>query len=119
MKDRGYNSDFVRNLTPFIGTAAALIITPVVSLLTGHGGHGAGNVWRAFGTKDPGAENDTFHLIPVSARGRLGMGLVVLGALTFVVGVFSAWWAMPTASPMAVGGMLTVFVGGALRAWSE
>lgn len=119
LKHYHYSDDFVRNLTPFVGTAAALIITPVVSWLTGHGDHDASKVWRAFATKDPGADNDTFHLIPVSARGRLGLGLVVLGALTFVIGVFSAWWALPTATPMAVGGMLTVFAGGALRAWSE
>lgn len=119
MKNHGYNADFVRNLTPFIGTAAALIITPVVTLLTGRANHDAGQVWRAFATKDPGTEHDTFHLIPVSGRGRLGLGLVVLGVLSFLIGIFSGHWAVPTATPMAVGGMLTVFVGGALRAWSE
>ena len=109
----------VRNIVPFISSLTALIVTPMVSLLTAPSRRDMNQLWRAFSarTTDRG-EEDTFHLIPRSLAGRAGLITVLIGMAVWATGVVSEAWAFPAATPLAVGGMLAVFAGGLLRVCS-
>jgi len=109
----------VRNIVPFISSGAALIITPIVSLLTARSTHSTAHIWDAFKVQDHGDDEDTFHVIPVSTAGRLGLAAVLGGFCVFACGIVSAHWAIPAASYLAIGGMLAVFAGGLVRVYSE
>jgi SSS family solute:Na+ symporter len=113
----------IRSIVPLISSATALLVTPLVSLVTPSGHGGDGRIWTSFrgtGTIDGAAiEADTFGLIPSSIAGRLGVGLVLSGFATFLVGVISASWHNPQSAMLAVGGMLVVFVGGLLRVYNQ
>jgi solute:Na+ symporter, SSS family len=112
----------IRSIVPLISSATALVVTPLVTLLTPSGNGGDRRIWASFqsaGTADAAVEADTFGLIPTSVVGRAGLGLVLLGFATFVAGIVSASWHNPQAAAMAVGGMLTVFAGGLLRVYNQ
>jgi SSS family solute:Na+ symporter len=109
----------VRNIVPFISSLTALVVTPLVSLASGRSSHDSRSVWSAFTADGTGEDKDTFHIVPVSARGRIGLTMVFVGFVTFAIGVVSAAWGSPYAGLMAVGGMLCVFAGGLLRVYSE
>jgi len=112
--------DLVRNLMPIISSSVALVVTPVVSVLTARHTHDTNHIWDAFAARDTDSgEVDTFHVIPTSLAGRVGMILVVVGFGTFVAGGVSVPLGFHYASPLAVGGMLAVFVGGLIRVYSE
>jgi len=112
--------DVVRNLMPIISSSVALIVTPIVSILTARHTHETDHIWEAFVAKPSSTgESDTFHLIPQSFPGRVGMTLVVLGFVTFMAGVLSVPLGFHNPSTFAVGGMMAVFVGGLLRVYSE
>jgi SSS family solute:Na+ symporter len=109
---------------PLVGAATALVVTPVVSLLTpNRRREQAEQIWltrQAAGDSDEhGEERDTFHLIPTSLVGRAGIVVVLVGFVVFAVGVLSAMGASPLAAPLAVGGMLAVLLGGLVRVYSE
>jgi hypothetical protein len=89
--------------------------------------NGRDRIWKAAdveGDVGPDAhpvdgERDTFHLIPRSVPGRVGMALAVIGFLCFLAGVTSGIWAWSAASAMAVAGMISVFIGGLVRVYAE
>jgi hypothetical protein len=110
----------VRNIVPFISTAAALVITPAVSLLTAPGRRDMNSLWTSFRAHtDAAGEIDTFHLIPTSLCGRIGVAVIAIGFVAFAVGIVSAHWAFAGAATMAISGMLAVLAGGLLRAFSD
>jgi SSS family solute:Na+ symporter len=107
----------VRNIVPFVSSGAALLVTPIVSLMTGRDRHQ--KVWN---TIQPGhdAESDvSFDVIPSSFVGRLAVATVIVGFVIFIVGIVSAHWETSFATPMALAGMLAVFAGGILRLAAE
>jgi Na+/proline symporter len=125
---------WLRSIAPISSTLTALVVTPIVSLLTPPNRRGsAEQIWtayRATGTSGARAEandteaqaearTDTFHLIPASLPGRIGAVLALAGFLVFLFGVCSAAWRSPLAGELAIGGMITVFVGGLMRVYTE
>ena len=116
------------SIAPIISTATALIVTPIAALLFKPNVNDASaQIWKAAdveGDVGPDAgpidgERDTFHLVPRSFRGRVGMALAIFGFLMFLAGVTSGIWAWSAASAVAVMGMLAVFAGGLVRVYSE
>ncbi|MDH7480831.1 MAG: sodium:solute symporter family protein [Armatimonadota bacterium] len=109
----------LRNIAPFVSSGTALIVTPIVSLLTKPvQSEGSVRIWTYF-RKSADDEKDIFLLIPNSFRGKIGLSLVIVGFLAFLFGAISASWGFSLATVMAVGGMCVLFVGGVLRVWSE
>ncbi len=115
------NASSVRNIVPIISSLTALIVTPIVSLATRAGNGGDIRIWDAFrvGAADVDGNADTFHVIPTSLAGRLGISLALLGFAGFISGVLSARWQATFAAQLAIGGMLVVFLGGLLRVYTE
>jgi SSS family solute:Na+ symporter len=108
----------LRNLAPIVSSGAALIITPIVSLLFAPPRHLAtvsATVAAAAALNDE--EVDDFHLIPKSLAGRLGAAVVVVGFVVFLGAVISAAWRWPLASPVAVISMLAIVLGGLVRVY--
>jgi SSS family solute:Na+ symporter len=106
------------SISPFISSSAAIVLTVLVTLVTKQTGDRANDIWKSF-TACGKDKTDTFHLVPRSAAGKLGLSLLSLGFAGFVVGVISASRALPMASTLALGGMTVVFAGGILRVYSE
>ena len=130
---KGY-STWVRALAPITSSVTALIVTPIVSLLTPPNRRpSAEQIWGAYSAgldaQQPGqarsaeaaaeAVDDTFHLVPRSFVGRAAALVVLGGFAVFLFGVLSAAWASPLAGELAIGGMLAVFLGGFVRVYSE
>jgi SSS family solute:Na+ symporter len=115
----------VRRLVPLISTATALVVTPVVSLLTPPPSRGlVHKPVRAAADGGGGEtshheEHDDFHLVPVTFIGRLGLGMVGIGVIIFFGGVLSAPLGFDRSGTVAVGGMLLVLAGGLIRAYSR
>jgi SSS family solute:Na+ symporter len=125
---------WLRSIAPISSTLTALIVTPIVSLLTPpNRRESAEQIWRAYraGEASHGqhdahdaeavaeAKADTFHLIPTSLMGRAGAVIALVAFAVFLFGVISAAWASPLAGEMAIGGMIAVFVGGLMRVYSD
>ncbi|HWB53256.1 MAG TPA: sodium:solute symporter family protein, partial [Tepidisphaeraceae bacterium] len=84
----GPHSTEVRSIVPFVSAGAALIITPVVSLLTGKGPR-----QRMWDTLEANAEEEeAFHIIPRTFTGRLALAIVIAGVSIFCGGIVSAHW---------------------------
>jgi hypothetical protein len=125
---------WLRSIAPISSTLTALIVTPLVSLLTPPNHRAsAGQIWLAYRaggvSRQPGdthaadaaleATADTFHLIPTSFVGRAGAVIALAGLVVFLAGVCSAAGAFPLAGELAIGGMIAVFVGGLVRVYVE
>jgi hypothetical protein len=99
-----------------VSAAAALVVTPIVSLITPHRARAESDpIWAAFRVRD----DDTFHLVPTSAVGRVAVAVLLIGFATFLIGVISASVAFAYAGVLAVAGMISVFVGGVVRVYVE
>jgi len=108
------------SIAPIASTLTALIVTPIVSLLTARpGGERLSEIWDSFKANDDTTHESAFHVIPNSAIGRAGMLLALAGFAAFLCGVISASRAMPFASSLAVAGMIVVFVGGLMRVYAD
>ena len=125
---------WVRALAPITSTLTALIVAPIVSMLTPpNRRESAEQIWRAYRAGDATHEQhdahdaeavaeakaDTFHLVPTSFAGRLGAVVALGGFAVFLFGVISAAKAFGLAGELAIGGMIAVFVGGLLRVYSD
>ena len=123
-----HSNQAIRNIVPFVSTATALAVTPIVSLLTQPPSHDVDELWRRFkATEDASdasasasdTERDTFTLIPRSFAGRAGVAMVLSGFAVWVSSVVCAALAFSSAStPLAIVGMLMVFIGGLVRVYS-
>lgn len=109
------------NVTTFISAGVTLLFTPIFSLLTKHTDNSSiQSIWKAKHVSDEEIkENDIFHIIPKTAKGRLSLGVFILGLLIFLTGIFMGSGAMEMASAVAVAGMIIYFIGGLLRAYSN
>jgi len=107
--------DSMLSIAPFVSSGTALLVTPIVSLLSKpQPSNNCDTIWGHFRSTDLG---DDFHLIPVTAIGKAGLVLIAAGFLVFLAGIISATRAFPAATEMAVGGMIALFVGGTVRVW--
>jgi SSS family solute:Na+ symporter len=114
------NIDHARQIAPIVSTLTALIVTPIVTLLTPPdrtdraatmlSSIGRGNV-------DEG-DADPFHLVPHSAIGKAGAIAVIVGFVLFITGVVCAPLSTATAGTLAVAGLLAVLIGGVVRVYS-
>jgi SSS family solute:Na+ symporter len=122
---RAWQLKYARSLlsiAPLVSSGTALLVTPIVSLLTPHHHRPeADEIWRSFRApaNQVGDEVDTFHIIPTTLPGRIGLTVVLVGFAVFLGGVLSAIGASPLAAPLAVGGMIAVLAGGVLRVYTK
>jgi SSS family solute:Na+ symporter len=118
-------SVWAKSIAALASTSGALIATPLVSMvfpkqkLTSEGQR----ILDAFKAKTTDGRRETadseIHLWPVSGKGKFGVGLMALGALSFLIGVLSGSVQFAFASQLAVGGMLVFFMGGLVRVYSD
>jgi solute:Na+ symporter, SSS family len=113
-----HDISFDRRVAPVIGGVGALIITPIVTLLTSRSSINRDAVFKSMFAHHDDGDASPFSLIPASIIGKLGAITVLLGFLVFLIGIFGARWALPAASTLAVAGMIVVFVGGIVRVYS-
>jgi len=113
------NYDF--NSTTFLGAAVALLVTPLISLITQpESAEKLNIVWRARHISDEElAADNVYNIIPKTTRGRLAMLVYFSGLLLFLLGVFLGSGGFSIASWIAVSGMLIYFLGGLLRVYLE
>jgi len=110
-----YQFDF--NLTTFISAGVALIVVPVVSLMTKRSAtEKVANIWSArSGSEEEVKAGDIYHIVPKTTRGRLSLGVYISGVVIFLAGVISGSSGWPYASLVAVVGMVIYFLGGYLK----
>ena len=111
----------VKSIAPFVSSGAALIVTPIVSLLTKPPPkEQLAPIWNAFTvTKEETDENGGFHLIPTSKAGKTGVVLMLVGYAAFLGGVLSANWGFSMAAAVAITGMVVFFIGGVTRVHAD
>ncbi len=113
----GYNF----NMTTFLSAGAALVVTPVVSLITRPVSEEKINVvWRARHISDEElASGKVYHIIPRTTRGRWAFAAYLLGVVIFLVGVIMGRTGTALASWVAVSGMVVYFLGALIRIYVE
>ncbi len=109
------NYDF--NVTTFISAGAALVVTPLVSLLTRpESGDKIKIVWQAKQiSQEEKDSGDIYHIVPQTRIGKLSLLIYLSGVILFIGGVISGSGGWPYASLIAVIGMIIYFAGGYLR----
>jgi SSS family solute:Na+ symporter len=119
----------LRSIAPIASASTALIITPLVSMITRapeydralydrFHAHGK-DAREAAVLAGENEDEDDFHLVPRSVAGKIGLFGVVAGYVTYISGVLCASGAPGIAPVLAVAGMLVVFVGGVMRVYSR
>ncbi len=110
-----YQFDF--NLTTFLSAGVALIVVPIISLITRRSSEEKVNtIWAArSGSAEEVRAGDIYHIIPKTRRGRFSLGVYISGVLIFLAGVISGSSGWPYASMVAVAGMVIYFLGGYLK----
>ncbi|MGC8595548.1 MAG: sodium:solute symporter family protein [Candidatus Kryptoniota bacterium] len=114
-----YKMDF--NLTTFISAATALVVTPIVSLLTpDENNETIHHIWRAKHVSDEEIKaNNVFNIIPKSFAGKMSLLVLFSGLLIFFVGVFLGSTGAQIASVVSVAGMILYFIGGLVRTYTN
>ena len=56
-----------------------------------------------------------YHIIPISAGGRISLVIFGIGLVMFIVGTIMGSGALKLAAPIAIIGMVIYFLGGFLR----
>jgi Na+/proline symporter len=110
-----YLFDF--NLTTFLSAGVALIVVPIVSLLTKkEEKESVEAIWAAKkGSKEEEAKGDVYNILPKTKRGKMSFIVYISGVVIFIAGVISGSSGWPIASIIAVVGMVIYFLGGYLR----
>lgn len=112
-----YNLGF--NVTTFISAGVALVVTPILSLMTTEPREIA-TIWRAKRTSDEEEKSKEFyHIVPKTLSGKIGLGVLFMGLIVFFIGVFLGSGGFPAASTIAVAGMILYFLGGLWRAYTN
>ncbi len=109
------------NVTTFITAGTALIVTPVISLLTKEvSNKDIDAIWRAKSISDEEIEgNNVYNIIPKTFKGKLSLMVLGSGLLLFLAGVFIGSTGSAAASYLAVAGMIIYFAGGLFRAYTN
>ncbi len=110
-----WNLDF--NLSTFVSAGAALITCPLVSLLTRPVQPGQIEaIWAMrFRSEEEVQSGKVYHIIPVSATGRIFLGALFTGLLCFFAGIALGSRGSPMASYVSLAGMVLYFISGLLR----
>jgi SSS family solute:Na+ symporter len=110
-----FHSDFATST--LISAAAALISCPLISICFPRTSpHKIKLIWekkKEFSQKSE--ELGHYKIIPVSTGGRIGLGMLGVGLITFLAGVISGSIPHPQASLIALSGMILFFLGGLVR----
>jgi SSS family solute:Na+ symporter len=114
---------WAKSFAGIASTAAALVVTPLATVCFRRQPPRPAmeNIFRAFtasGTDEDDGRGG-FGLLPVTARGKLSVVVLLGGFVVFLAGVSSAAGGFAYASQTAVAGMLAVFAGGLLRVYSD
>jgi SSS family solute:Na+ symporter len=114
-----YHLDF--NLTTFISAGTALLITPIISLLTKNDESlGLPLIWKAKQISDEETESqDVFNILPKTFKGKISLGIFIFGLLIFLVGILMGSNGIEVASVVSVTGMIIYFAGGLLRTYTN
>jgi len=109
------------NLTTFITAGTALIITPIISLMTKEESNTQINaIWKARIISDEEIlNNNVYNIIPKTTKGKLSLLVFATGLILFLIGVFMGSKGSPFASYLAVGGMIIYFIGGLFRTYTN
>ena len=109
------------NLVTFITAVVTLLITPIISTMTEHPApEKADMAWKARHISDEEIlNNDVYHIIPRTKKGKLSLSLFVAGFILFLAGVLMRSTGAASASSVAVGGMILYFAAGLFRAYSD
>lgn len=109
------------NVTTFITAGTALLVTPIISLMTKEETNSnIDAIWRAKIISDEELKgNNVYNIIPKTLNGKLSLGVFGLGLILFLIGVFIGSTGNALASYLAVGGMIIYFVGGLLRTYTN
>jgi len=92
-------------VSAFLG---ALLITPLVSFFFAP--PDAGKVEKVY-RSDKGTAEEWYTVVPRSLPGKFTLGLIILGAALFFLGILLGGMGSPHASLLAVGGMVVYFAG--------
>jgi SSS family solute:Na+ symporter len=109
------------NTTTFISAGVTIVLTPVFSLITKNSDSPRlESIWKAKQTSDEEINsNDVFNILPKTVKGKVSLGIFILGFIIFLTGIFMGSAALEMASFIAVAGMIIYFFGGLLRAYSN
>jgi len=109
------------NMTTFLSAGAALVVTPMVSLLTRPVAvEKIEIVWRARQISDEElASGHIYHIIPRTLKGRLAFASYLVGVVVFLSGVVLGHQGTPLASWVAVSGMVIYFLSALVRIYVE
>jgi len=109
------------NLTTFITAGVALVITPLISMITNKPDEEkVTSIWKAKHTSEEEEKSqDFYHIIPRTSSGRVSLGIFFVGLVIFFIGVFLGSIGESAASIVAVSGMVVYFIGGIWRAYSN
>ncbi len=113
--------NIVRNLVPIFSSATAILVTPIVSVLTSRRTHEIDHIWDSFkgAAHVDGEDRDTFHFVPVTRAGKIGLATVIAGVVLFFAGVLSTPLGFAYPGTVALVGLFAVFVGGLVRVYSD
>jgi len=114
-----YKFDF--NLTTFISAGAALLVTPIISVLTKNTSpEKIDSIWMAKKiSEEESKSNNVYNIIPKTVLGKIGLSLFAFGLVIFLVGVFMGSQGWEMASILSVTGMILYFCGGLLKAYTN
>ena len=109
------------NVTTFITAGTALLITPIISLLTKEeSNEQIEAIWYARKTSEEEiTNNNVYNILPKTAKGKLSMIIFTSGLVMFLVGVFMGSIGSSAASYIAVSGMVIYFIGGLFRTYTN
>jgi SSS family solute:Na+ symporter len=109
------------NVTTFITAGTALIITPIISLMTKEESNTQIDaIWKArIISEEEILNNNVYNIIPKTIKGKLSLLVFATGLILFLIGVFMGSNGSPSASYLAVGGMIIYFVGGLFRTYTN
>ncbi len=109
------------NITTFISAGTALIVTPIISMITkDEQSFSLDQIWMARKTSDEEAkENNIYNIIPKTFAGKFSLGILFAGLLIFLAGVFAGSEGIEAASIISVTGMIIYFAGGLMRTYTN
>ena len=109
------------NVTTFITAGTALLITPIISLITKEeSNENIEAIWKARKTSEEEiANNNVYNIFPKTTKGKLSMAVFISGLGIFLVGVFMGSTGSSAASYIAVVGMVIYFIGGLFRTYTN
>jgi len=108
-------------VTTFITAGVALVLTPIISVMTQDAPRiQIDQIWKAKKTsEEESTGNIRYHILPTTAGGKFGLGLLGFGFIVFLTGVVLGSTGAAVASTVAVTGMFLYFAGGLVRAFRD